>query len=340
MAVLRAEASQLKPELKDIRTHWSTWRDAFEERRNASEIHLLRTVSELQAAFQHRVTLLEQNYRELMRQQHGEFETALERNTREVQVRLWADLANARSEFEKLIHSELRVLRQRAMAHSVEPAATVPHLTPPSLEIDWLRFADRFRGSEDYVRSSQQRYLEKFRGSGDVLDLGCGRGEFLSAAKEAGISARGIDLNEECVALCRARGLTADHADLFEYLDELPDASLGGVFCAQVIEHLPPERLPDLVRLVARKLTRGALAIFETPNPECLATFALHFFIDPTHTRPVPPALLVFYLEEAGFTNIEVERSAPVSGLDELPESFRQMFFGGLDFSVTAKKPL
>src|SRR3984957_15259243 len=111
---LARSASAEIQELKDIRRHWTEWRVGFEDRRSASEIHMLRTISELQAAFQHRVTLLEQNFRELARQQHLGFEAALERNTLDVQKRLWRDLEQIRGEYEKLIHAELKLIRQKA----------------------------------------------------------------------------------------------------------------------------------------------------------------------------------------------------------------------------------
>jgi O-antigen chain-terminating methyltransferase len=108
------------------------------------------------------------------------------------------------------------------------------------------------------------------------------------------------------------------------------------------VEHLPPDRLPVLVRLIAAKLHSGALAILETPNPECLAIFASHFYIDPTHTRPVPAPLLRFYMEEAGFVSVEVERLEPavnsMPSLAELPASVREAFFGGLDYAITGRK--
>jgi O-antigen chain-terminating methyltransferase len=206
-----------------------------------------------------------------------------------------------------------------------------------------MRFADTFRGAEDRIREQQRRYAAKFSGAeGDILDLGCGRGEFLEVARETGLAARGIDLSEESIALCRARGLTAECADLFEYLEALPDRSVGGAFCSQVIEHLPPERVPVLVRLLGAKLHPGALAAIETPNPECLAIFATHFYIDPTHTRPVPSALLRFYLEEAGFGGVEVERLSPavetMPSLAELPAGFREAFFGGLDYVIFGRR--
>ena len=108
------------------------------------------------------------------------------------------------------------------------------------------------------------------------------------------------------------------------------------------MEHLSPSRLPVLIQLLGRKLRPGALAAFETPNPECLAIFATHFYIDPTHTRPVPAVLLRFYLEEAGFGNVEIERLAPavetVPALADLPQSVRESLFGGLDYALFARK--
>jgi O-antigen chain-terminating methyltransferase len=209
-------------------------------------------------------------------------------------------------------------------------------------QIDWLRFADRFRGTEEYVKEKQRLYVPHFQGCQNVLDLGCGRGEFLDLLKEAGISARGLDLDEECVALCRRKGLEAETADLFGYLADLPDGALDGIFCAQVIEHLPSERLPEMLRLASAKLVRGGRLVIETPNPESLAIFSTHFYLDPTHQRPIPPQLLVFYLEEFGLGQIRVERLSPpvesMSGLASLPEDFRSAFFGSLDYAVISRK--
>jgi O-antigen chain-terminating methyltransferase len=337
MAALYREAQ----ELKDIRAHWAEWRVGFEERRSQSEIHMLRTISELQAAFSHRVTLLEQSFRELARQQHAGFQAALDRNTLDVQERLWKDLQTTRAEFEKLIHTELRLIRQRSVTEPA-PATAVAAAPQPAAPIDWMRFAQIFRGSEERIRDRQKHHVARFTGATDVLDLGCGRGEFLEAARDSAIDARGIDQSDECIALCRSKNLTAEKADLFAYLEALPDRSLGGVYCSQVVEHLPPDRLPVLVNLLGRKTRAGALVAIETPSPECLAIFATHFYLDPTHTRPVPAVLLRFYLEEAGFGGVEIERLSPaiesMPALAELPTGFREAFFGGLDYAIFAKK--
>jgi len=350
---LRSEAQ----ELKDIRTHWLEWHVHWEKTLANTEIQFLRSVAELQASFHHRVTVMDSHYREQIKAQHADFEAAMARavehthqrfwsDLEKIQKRMWEDLARLRTDYDAMLHAELRVLRQKmSIARPPEQPAqsAVVAAEPVQFDsVDWLRFAERFRGSEDAIRQRQQIYTARFRGSTGVLDLGCGRGEMLQVFRDAGIVARGIDLHEESIAVCRSKGLDAERADAFAYLSALPDATLGGLVCCQVVEHLPPERLPELIRLAHAKLRAGALIAIETPNPECLAIFATHFYIDPTHRHPIPPALASFYLEEAGFGRVEIERLSPaidqMPSLAELPEAFRKEFFGGLDYVAFAIK--
>jgi O-antigen chain-terminating methyltransferase len=329
-------------ELKDIRTHWSAWRQEWEHKLSVNEVQFLRSVADLTAAFTHRTALMESNLREMARSQHADYLGVLDRSSLEIQRRLWADLERIRSEFERLIHTELRLIRQRASLPQAETPAAVSPAPPPVLSFDYARFAERFRGTEEYVRRRQAFYVPHFQGRGAVLDVGCGRGEFLELMKEAGIAARGIDISGESVSLCRQKGLDAETADLFSYLGGLADAGLDGIFCAQVVEHLPPGRLAEMVRLCASKLARGGLLAIETPDPRCVAIFATHFFLDPTHTRPVPPELLSFYMEESGLGQIEVHSLSPAAesmpSLAALPNDFRDAFFGGLDYAILGRK--
>jgi 2-polyprenyl-3-methyl-5-hydroxy-6-metoxy-1,4-benzoquinol methylase len=352
-ALRREEAAMFQreaQELKDIRLHWPAWRADFEERRNKNEIHMLRTISELQAAFHHRVTLIQESFKQseqsfwvLAKHQHSEFAETFRRGMEETQAELRADVQKLRGEYEQMLYAEVKLIRQRlgAPVASAAPSAAAPLPTAP-IAIDWLGFAHRFRGSEEKIREHQKMYLAKFAGAEEILDLGCGRGEFLEAGRDAGLNVRGIDLSAESVAICKTKGLNAERADLFTYLNAVPDGTLAGVYCSQVVEHLPPERLPDLINLLGRKIKRGALVAFETPNPECLAIFATHFYIDPTHTRPVPAPLLRFYLEEAGFINVEIEKLSPavetMPSLAELPANVREAFFGGLDYAIFARR--
>ncbi len=345
------ERDKLREELnalKDIHSHWADWRFEWEHKLQQNEVQFLRSVADLQGAFQHRTTLMDANYRDSLHAQHTEFTAALARNALDIQERMWAELEKVRLEYERLIHSELRTLRQRTTVTPLQgsggEAASAPgQAGRPALPgFDYARFAERFRGTEEYVKAGQKIYLPYFQNRRSVLDIGCGRGEFLELMRDAGVSARGIDLSQESVAACRHKGLEADTADLFEYLGEQPEAAFDGIFCAQVVEHIPPERLPEMIRLCARSLSRNGVVAIETPNPECLAIFATHFYVDPTHTRPIPPSLLVFYLEEFGVGNIEVKRLAPavesMASLESLPGGFREAFFGALDYAAVGRK--
>ena len=334
-------------ELKDIRSHWADWRFEWEQKLQQNEVQFLRSVADLQGASQHRANLMDANYRDAIRAQHTDFTAALERSAFDIQKRMWAELEKVRLEYERLIHSELRVIRQRmAVQPGAAPGlpATAPPVAaaPPRLSFDYARFAERFRGSEEYVKASQRVYVPYFAECRNVLDIGCGRGEFLELMRQAGVPARGIDLSEQSVAECRRKGLEAEIADLFPYLANQPEAAFDGIFCAQLVEHLPPARLPEMLGLCASRLQRNGVIAIETPNPECLAIFATHFYLDPTHTRPVPHPLLAFYLEEFGIGNIEVRKLAPavetMAPLGSLPEDFRGAFFGALDYAILGRK--
>ena len=346
-AALEKPLDQLAEEVHDVRSHWAQWRLDWEKKLVENEVQFLRSVADLQGGFQHRTTIMDANYRDTVHAMHTEFTAGLAKSAVEIQQRIWADLERIRLEYERLIHSELRTIRQRAQiggpgTEAAPAPKPVQAGVPVPLGFDYGRFAERFRGSEEYVKAGQQFYLPHFTGCRRVLDIGCGRGEFLEMMRDAGIPASGIDLSGESVAMCRHKGLEAARADLFEYLAGLPEASLDGIFCAQVVEHLPPARLPEMIQLCASRLSRNGAIAIETPNPECLAIFATHFYLDPTHTRPVPHPLLAFYLEEFGVGNIEVRRLAPavesMASLLSLPEDFRDAFFGSLDYAITGRK--
>ncbi|MGP8245045.1 MAG: class I SAM-dependent methyltransferase [Bryobacteraceae bacterium] len=337
---------------EDVRHHWSEWREGWEQRLAQTEIRFLRSVADYQAAAQHHSDRMDANFRESLRLQHSGFTSDLERSSVEIQKRLWNDLERMREDFERLIHDELRLIRQRAsvapLAAGAAPVGQTLAAPGPGAEaaapsgLDYARFAERFRGSDEYVKNGQKVYLPYFAGRRAVLDIGCGRGEFLVHLRDAGIPARGIDLSRESVALCRSKGLEAETADLFQYLASLPEASLDGIFCGQVVEHLEPGRLPQMIRLAASRLEPNGLIAIETPNPECLAIFATHFYLDPTHARPVPHPLLRFYLEESGIGRIELLRLAPavesMPSLASLPADFREQFFGALDYGLIGRK--
>ena len=333
--------------MRDMFQNSVAWRNEMEHRLSTNEVQFLRGVADIQGAFQHRATQMESNYREVVKAQHADYLGALDRTTADIHKQLWRDFEKMRGEFGKMIHDELRIIRMRS-AQAPAPAAPPPESQPAtetSMDVrglDYTRFAYRFRGSEEEIRRDQEFYKPYFAGCHDVLDIGCGRGEFLETMRELGVNARGIDLGIESVEYCRGKGLRADEADLFTFLAEEQEGAFDGIFRSQVVEHLAPGRLPEMIRLCASRLRRGGILAIETPNPDCLAIFATYFYLDPTHTRPVPHALVEFYMEEAGMGEIEVRELSPavdsMPELKELPEGFRERFFGGLDYAIIASK--
>ncbi len=213
---------------------------------------------------------------------------------------------------EHLVRAERKLRRivhvLTAGATDPPPAASTPRSLSPRLlepEFDYAGFEERFRGSEELVKARQGPHLEPFRGRDNVLEIGCGRGEFLELLRGAGVAARGVDTDLDMILACREKGLDVVQEDVFDHLESLPDDSLGGVFSAQMIEHLETPQLKRLVRLCHRKLRPGGVLVLETLNPECLLVLYRWFWIDLTHVRLVHPETLRFLVESVGFREVE-----------------------------------
>ena len=197
-----------------------------------------------------------------------------------------------------------------------------PAPLPPPADtnaLDTWAFAQAFHGDEGSVKTHQARYLRYFTGASDVLDVGCGRGEFLELLRDAGITARGVDLSNDMVLRCREKELDVLKADLLPYLAALPDASLGGVFASQVIEHLPTPVLLAFVRLAYDKLRPDGILVVETLNPECLLVHYRWFWMDLTHVRLIHSETLKFLLVTTGFRDLEGQLIGPREPAPLLP---------------------
>jgi SAM-dependent methyltransferase len=197
-------------------------------------------------------------------------------------------------------------------------AGTVSADSAEALSHKYVGFEDQFRGSAEEIRARLGDYLPVFAGASDVLDIGCGRGEFLDLLRLSGVTARGIDLNEAMVEVCQRNGLDAARADALSYLQALPDGSLGGLFAAQVVEHLEPAYLTRLIDAAFDKLRPGSPIVLETINPACWFAFFESYIRDITHVRPLHPDTLRFLLIAGGFQQIEIRYRAPYPEQDKL----------------------
>src|SRR5688500_17887607 len=203
---------------------------------------------------------------------------------------------------------------------AVAETGGAPGLARAVEEDAYVEFENRFRGSEEDIAARAARYLPYLEGRGEVLDLGCGRGEALAVLAERGIQARGVDASAQMVERCRERGLRAEVGDLFERLAGEAEGGLGGILSLHVVEHLPAESLARLGRLAWRALAPGGVLIVETPNPLSVVVAARNFWLDPSHRRPVHPEALEMLLRIAGFDPVERLDLRPFPDAERLPE--------------------
>jgi SAM-dependent methyltransferase len=237
---------------------------------------------------------------------------------------------------------------ERRERPALAPAAPRAADEPPGQVVfpDYFAYESRMRGATELVREKQRGYVEDFRGAAPVVDLGCGRGEFLLLLREAGLEAKGVDVDADMVAYARGEGLEIEHTGAVEYLERLADGSLGGIFAAQLLEHLPASTVVRLLELAAAKLRPGGLLVAETINP--LSPLALrNYFADLTHAQPLVPETLELLARQAGFASVETRfLNEPEEKLVEPDDPtiaanvrrLNELLFGPLDYAIVARR--
>lgn len=210
----------------------------------------------------------------------------------------------------------------------------------------YASFEDLFRGTREDIRNRLRVHLATLNNAGitaNVLDIGCGRGEWLELLRDEGIAAAGVDLNRIFVEDCRARGLEVVQQDAIAHLRAIPDGSLRAVTSFHLIEHLPFKILVTLLDEILRTLRPGGCVIFETPNPENVMVGSHLFYTDPTHRNPLPSSTVEFLLEARGFNRIKITRLHPqtearLAGTSEIIERFNDYFYGPMDYAIVGWK--
>ena len=228
--------------------------------------------------------------------------------------------------------------------------ATAPAPAPDgAFDVFYLSFENRFRGERSEIKERVRFYLPFLKkakagtAARPILDVGCGRGEWLELLEENGLRASGVDLNSAMIAQCQERKFDVTQADAIEHLRSIRANTLGCVSGFHIIEHLPFEVLLELFAQTRRVLKPGGLAIFESPNCKNLMVGACYFNVDPTHRNPVFPETAEFMMETQGFANVQLEYLSPArrpfTGGDPDAEMLNDLLFGPQDFAVIGRKP-
>lgn len=207
-------------------------------------------------------------------------------------------------------------------------------------------FEDKYRGTRELIKSRLEVYLPFIRPllelypNGAIVDVGCGRGEWLELTSQHGFHPQGVDIDDGMLQNCRELGLNVTMEDALVFLKKLPDESQAVISGFHIVEHLPFNQLRQLVQEAKRTLTPGGLLILETPNPENLIVGTSSFYLDPTHHRPIPPELLHFITEYYGFYRKKIVRlQEPVNLIDNPATSLMDVMRGvSPDYSIIAQK--
>lgn len=262
-------------------------------------------------------------------------------------------LRQEKSETELLMHERRLTVLLEALGRS-SPANHDRLLTEAAANEDdhrldslYAAFEDEFRGPRDEVSRRLQVYIPFLKKAGiksDVVDLGCGRGEWLELLASESIDARGVDRNRIFVEACLRANLKVVQEDMLAHLRSLGDESLNVVSAFHVVEHIPFDMLIKLIDEIARTLRPRGMVILETPNPENFIVGSCSFYADPTHRNPIPSKTLEFLLEARGLKPIEVLKlrswdEAKLEGETELVKRFNEYFYSAPDYAVIAGKP-
>jgi len=239
------------------------------------------------------------------------------------------------------MNAALMAQRWRQARTTVGQVSNLPENPAPGPTVDCFLLESQLRGPREELLQRQRVYLDFFREADKVVDLGCGRGEFVELLEAEGIPVWGVDVDPDMADYCRELGLPMTRADGVDYLADLEDDSLGGVFLARVVEHLPPEDAARLFQHCWAKLRPGGVFVVETINPDCPAALAA-FHENPTRLRPVPAELLRFLFETHGFEVQTTVYTAPISGESPPCVRFREGVVGDAaryhDYALVGRK--
>jgi SAM-dependent methyltransferase len=325
----------------------------------------LETIDYRLLAIEQRLTLTEQQLNRIHLPEHGIIQLdRLDNRLTTVETTITTLQQDYEAYHERLRYIQAQLAQQRRLIQAQLSDSRVDPVSDPGALLDrpapethgtagdadgfYSAFEEEFRGSQAIIRERLKIYLPLIAEQpgaigAPILDVGCGRGEWLELLQASGYEAIGIDINGAMVVQCQERGLNVQRHDVFEYLRSLPDDSLGGISGFHIVEHLPFDRLVSLMAEAFRVVRPGGFVLFETPNPQNVLVGSFSFYLDPTHRNPIPFEVMRFLLRYSGFEPV-VPIWANLSDIPRLVEDsevakrFNALFYGFMDYAVMGLK--
>tara|TARA_Y100001968_G_scaffold327865_1_gene373818 strand:- start:18017 stop:19252 length:1236 start_codon:yes stop_codon:yes gene_type:complete len=209
----------------------------------------------------------------------------------------------------------------------------------------YLEFENKFRGSRQQILDSLEFYNEILSCVYDncpiktVLDIGCGRGEWLEHCEKKGFKAIGIEMNKKMFIKCESKGFDVLFGDAIDLLKDLDDDSVSIVSGFHFIEHIENQKLNIILCEIKRILSPAGVLIFETPSIDNLSVSSKLFYLDPTHINPINPDEIIFRLTQLGFLNARYFYMKPGPLVDSYTLSMTRILNGvSQDLLVLATK--
>jgi len=338
----------------ELNRYFSYLQEELSKNISLQEQELIQKISQQDDKLSQKISLQEQDLIQKISQQDEELNASIQicvaKNFHDVFSKFDTDL--------RLRVGLAHLLEERIQDGLTQKSRALESISP--VDTNYFLFEERFRGSRDDIKQRQLAFLPYFEKCSRVLDIGCGRGEFLEILKDHAIGGIGVDSDTDMVAYCRSRQLDVTHSDALAYLETLEDKSLDGIFIDQVVEHLEPDYLMRLLALCHQKMKFGYHIVVETVNPLSFVSF-VNFYIDMTHKRPVHPETLQYLISASGFRECEKKFFSPVPDEGRLKkvewtadmneterknvddynhniEMLNTILFGAQDYAVIGKK--
>jgi len=151
--------------------------------------------------------------------------------------------------------------------------------------------------------------FSRYRQTNRLLDVGCGAGSLLQAARDNGWEAQGIDVSASAVSHTRNLGFEVFHGELNEA--QLAKGQFDVITAVEILEHLfDPAKV---VNEIHRLLRPGGLFWLTTPNCRSLAARLMglgwRVVSPPEHLQLFSVEGLRTLLLRAGFTEVQLKTS-------------------------------